>query len=405
MGHRVVGTASLSGGHTETEALPEPTAQELSEVLDSIYDAALDPDAWPRALQRAGTFLACGCGIIASVDALHLDSSPVFHWGYEERFLQSLSETAKANGLLRKSLRRDVCEVIAGRDVVEFQQYAASEAYERWAKPQGIVDVLQTILDRTATSVVVAGFSRLEHQGAADAQGRKRLTLLAPHLRRAFLIGKTIDMQRLRAAALAEAMDGLAAGIFLVDDEMHLIHANASAQALLSRGVLQAAGGVLRAPDGKAARMLGASVAAAARRAIDLPLDRTMIPLGGSQEGFAAYVLPLGTGRRHMPGRAQPAAAAVFVRGTAIAYPAPVQAISQMYRLTPAESRVLLLILEIRGVPAVAAILGLAEATVKTHLRSIFRKTGTASQAGLVELAAGHQSPLAAAFSPARQTA
>ena len=57
--------------------------------------------------------------------------------------------------------------------------------------------------------------------------------------------------------------------------------------------------------------------------------------------------------------------------------------------------RVLIAIVEIGGVPEVAAALGVSDATVKTHLGRLFGKTGTARQADLVKLVAGYAMPIA----------
>ena len=46
------------------------------------------------------------------------------------------------------------------------------------------------------------------------------------------------------------------------------------------------------------------------------------------------------------------------------------------------------------GVPEVAEGLGVAETTVKFHLRHLFEKTGTHRQADLVKLVAGFSSPI-----------
>ena len=57
--------------------------------------------------------------------------------------------------------------------------------------------------------------------------------------------------------------------------------------------------------------------------------------------------------------------------------------------------RVLLAIVDIGGVPEVAAALGVAVTTIKTHLSRLFEKTGVARQADLVKLVAGFSTPLA----------
>jgi DNA-binding CsgD family transcriptional regulator len=55
---------------------------------------------------------------------------------------------------------------------------------------------------------------------------------------------------------------------------------------------------------------------------------------------------------------------------------------------------VLIAIVEVGGVADVAELLGLSQATVKTHLRQIFAKTGVSRQADLVKLVAGFISPV-----------
>jgi DNA-binding CsgD family transcriptional regulator len=69
--------------------------------------------------------------------------------------------------------------------------------------------------------------------------------------------------------------------------------------------------------------------------------------------------------------------------------------ISRTYKLTPSEMRVLMMIVQIGGVPEIAPVLGIAEATAKTHLQRVFEKTGAKRQADLVKLVAGYMSPLA----------
>ena len=56
--------------------------------------------------------------------------------------------------------------------------------------------------------------------------------------------------------------------------------------------------------------------------------------------------------------------------------------------------RVLFALVEGGGVPEVAASLGIAETTVKTHLARLFAKTGARRQAELVKLVAGFAVPV-----------
>jgi DNA-binding CsgD family transcriptional regulator len=66
-----------------------------------------------------------------------------------------------------------------------------------------------------------------------------------------------------------------------------------------------------------------------------------------------------------------------------------------VFKLTPTELRVLLAIVELGSVPDVAAALGVADTTVRTHVGRLFEKTGARRQADLVKLVAGYATPLA----------
>jgi DNA-binding CsgD family transcriptional regulator len=80
----------------------------------------------------------------------------------------------------------------------------------------------------------------------------------------------------------------------------------------------------------------------------------------------------------------------VFVRKAAIDLAPPPVAIAQAFQLTPAELRVLFSVVEIGGRQEAADVLGISEATVKTHLHHVFAKTGTSRRSDLVKLIAGY---------------
>jgi DNA-binding CsgD family transcriptional regulator len=83
-----------------------------------------------------------------------------------------------------------------------------------------------------------------------------------------------------------------------------------------------------------------------------------------------------------------PLAAPAQPRGV-IAADVPLDVIAQRYRLTQSEMRVFETMLRVTGIKAIAEAVGLSQATVKTHLHNLFRKTGRNRQKDLVKLAAG----------------
>jgi DNA-binding CsgD family transcriptional regulator len=115
----------------------------------------------------------------------------------------------------------------------------------------------------------------------------------------------------------------------------------------------------------------------------------------GSLTQYVAHVMPLTAGNRTDVGTKFKTVAAVFVRETEIDVASPPKLIAQTFKLTPTELRIMLAIVEVGGVPEVAAALGIAESTVKTHLGRLYEKTGATRQADLVKIFAGYATLLA----------
>jgi DNA-binding CsgD family transcriptional regulator len=212
------------------------------------------------------------------------------------------------------------------------------------------------------------------------------------------LVGQLVDRTTAQAATFGDALDGIVAGLFLVDGGGQIVHANASGQAMLTQGVLlRGHGDKLMSHDANAAQGLNEIFSSAARDRGDLGQRGGAVPLTGrGGEHYVAHVLSLTAGTRRQVGADDRAVAAVFVQKASLDLPSPQQAIAKLYKLTPTELRVLSGIVQVGGVPQVAEVMGISVSTVKTHLRRLFAKTGTDRQADLVKLVAGYANPLVA---------
>lgn len=198
------------------------------------------------------------------------------------------------------------------------------------------------------------------------------------------------------AATFADTLDGLDVGLYLVDADARLIHANTAGQAILdARDVMHLIRGRLAAGDPEVNRTLRHVFAAAGYGDSALVVRGIAVPMIGSDgQRYVAHALPLTAGARRRAGVNYSAVAALFVRKVALTTTSHSEVIRKAFKLTPTELRVLLAIVELGGVPEVAAALGVAGTTVKTHVRRLFEKTGAARQADFVKLVAGYATPL-----------
>jgi len=258
-----------------------------------------------------------------------------------------------------------------------------------------MIDDMFCLLEKSATSCSIFQVIRRRKDGVADPEAKRWMGLIAPHIRRAALIGKVIDLQKVELAALTDSLDTLAAGMFLVDASGRIAHANASGHVMVAEAsVLRALGGRLGAIDPEANQMLLDSFAAAQSGDAAIGRKGIAVPLKAhTGERNVAHVLPLTSGARRKAGASYSAVATVFVHKAGVDLPSLPEAIVHEYKLTPSELRVLFTIVEVGGIPEVAQVLGIADTTARTHLKHLFEKTGAARQADLVKLVAGYSNP------------
>lgn len=373
--------------------------QGLSEFVASIYDAALDPDLWPSVLGSTAQFVGGSAAALFWKDAA-TKTGGVYHddGGLDGYFKQLYFEKYVAfDPSTNSQVFAAVEEPVTTTNWVPYDEFLKTRFYAEWSRPQKIVDFISVALDKSATTATMLGIFRHERHGVVDDETLRRVRLVVPHIRRAVLVAKAIDLKAAEAATFAAALDGLRAGLLLVDGRGRIVHANSAGLGLLADGgVLRVVGNRLTSSDGQTNNDLGeilrlagdGDAAAVGVKGIALPLT------GRDGERHVAHVLPLTSGARRRTGANHGAVAAMFVHKATITIPSPPEAIAKTYRLTPTELRVLLAIVDVGGVPEVAEALGVADTTVKTHLGRLYGKTGTGRQADLVKLVAGYSHPL-----------
>jgi DNA-binding CsgD family transcriptional regulator/PAS domain-containing protein len=376
--------------------MPEP--EQVLSLVGDIYDAALDPALWPDLLGKTRDFLGGSAAVLYSKELARKNASIYYDdGGLDPHYRQLyLDEYVKYDPSTTAEVFATIEQPLATADLIPYDEFLQTRHYREWARPQGLVDHLRIALAKSATSTTFFGVFRDQRQGVADDEMRRRMRLIAPHVRRAVLIGSTMEHKAAEAAAFADTLDGISAGMFLMDACGRMIHANASGRTMLDqRSVLRAGNGKVAAIEAEANQELNRIVALAGGGDAGVGIKGIAVPLTARDgERYIVHALPLTSGERRRAGAGYAAVAALFVRKAAQEEPAPYEAIARLYKLTPSELRVLLAIVQRGGVPEVADALGISEATVKTHLHRLFAKTDTRRQAELVKLVAGFCNPL-----------
>jgi DNA-binding CsgD family transcriptional regulator/PAS domain-containing protein len=373
--------------------LPEDDAEALSILTAELYDAALDRALWPAAMSDASCFMESFSSVVYEWSRSGEGRGFIYDDGELDPEYQALyhDRDVRLDPVTSENHQASIEEPFSISDVLDAESYRQSAFYREWSGPQHIVDLLTAPMLRTGRSTILFGAIRHERDGAVDEPMRRRMRLLAPHMRRALALTDIVGTAAPRAAEFENVLDGLRTGVFLADAEGRVLHANAAGNELLAEGdALRARNGRLSPSDLAAASALSLALEAAGNGTLPSGDSGHGIALAGQGgDHFAMHLLPLVGGRK----RADGAAAAVFVQRTTQAMIAP-DLVGRAFGLTPAEQRVLAHIVEAGSVAEAAERLRVSETTVKTHLHRVFSKTGTARQADLVKLLTGFAGPL-----------
>ncbi|PDT88935.1 helix-turn-helix transcriptional regulator [Bradyrhizobium sp. Y36] len=364
-------------------------ANRFSSLIGEIYDAAIDPALRSSALEQVAHFVGGCAAMIVSRDTARLSIEIHQHFGTDARFRQLYRDRyVELDLLLDRHLNLAPEQTIGVTDIMPHEEFLATSFYREWVEPQGAIDLATIALEKTAARTTILQVLRHRSRGTVDDAMRERMRLLAPHIQRSQIMGRQIRARSHTVDDLADVLDGLNTAICLLDADGRVVHANAACRQLFADANLLAMVG-----DRIVARNTQTDKIFRGLCEIDGG-PRRQIELATSADGqhYLLHAVPL---KRDRSLPRDIAATMLFVQRASMLPLLAADAIAAAFRLTPSELRVLMAIIEIGGVPDIAAKLGIAETTVKTHLGRLFEKTGAGRQADLVKIAAGFAVPFA----------
>jgi DNA-binding CsgD family transcriptional regulator len=378
----------LPGGCHESET--QVQLETFSKVVEAIYDCALDPYRWQNTIRLIADLCRSPTCIVAVHDYSSGRSELAYdEGGYEERFVRLHEEKYAAMNPFLSPLRMLPVGIVQTRAMlVDDAEFYESKFYQEWVSPQSLEDALTVKVLQTEHRI--GWLSTQTKQGQpryGDAEVRL-LSLLAPHVCRAFTISDALNLKTIRSEALETTLNALTSGVYLVDRLNRIIFMNATAKRQVEKGdVVRIENDHLAPVD----RMAHAVLVGAINEAI---ADEAVTPASGfslalpakTGAGLVAAVLPLTRGERQNVCGAFAALAAIFVQDPVVVPPFPGEAFAKLYGLTSSELRVLLAMAPGLSVKEAAEVLGISETTAKTHIQHIYDKTRVSKQTELMLL-------------------
>jgi DNA-binding CsgD family transcriptional regulator len=359
----------------------------FSSLVEALYDATLNPMDWPRVAQLfARTFGTESCaifqlnlaqgsagilGITGNFDAKAISDYEVYYH----------RKDPLAIGMLKSGTGRATLSA----EVVGEAEFLNSEIFDGYAKRLGIFWTVGSVVALEKQFMGAIGIHRPHGARAFEADDKRHLAMLLPHLSRAMLLQRRLQGLTQDNRIVVDALEKLSVGMIAVDAQATVLFANPTAERLLRAGLgLTCHGGCLGATDPTKEGELRRLIEQAGLASLGRPSEAGGVLALPRPEGrpLSLLVCPL---RPHALTIGSSVPAALLIFGDPDSSPSTsTQALIELYGLTPAEARLMAALVDGERLEDYADRHQISINTARTQSKQVFAKTGHGRQADLI---------------------
>ena len=366
-----------------------------SELIPEIYKATVDPGHWDYVLERLAALTQSNTACLYYLDKKLEVASTIAQFGCPKHMVQNYNKQfSKLDSLFDETTTNDekgesLCQFFspAENDFLNLE----SDIYENWMKPEGIyhlgrIQFLNDDLHKAAIAIL-----RNEDAGAWKEGDIRVINDIVPHLKRALDIHAEFTRLRMQQDALMKGLDRLVIGLILYDRNARAVYINPTAKAIIkSHPALDLNdddGLILNAvKDHKNLRQAILDTANIEPEdswkqsiAIGITHPDVVAPLPLLVTPMHAHLL---TSDLDYEG----AKVALFLSDPNLQQPISVNNLVSVYKLTPSEAQVAISIANGHSIEDIAKTSHHSAHTIRSQLKSTFRKTGVSRQSELIKL-------------------
>jgi PAS domain-containing protein len=208
--------------------------EDVFDVIDRVYAAAITPEAWHPALEAiAQVFGAIGVNLMFELGA-HRPDGVVVNYGVDPELVERYNAYyVSVDPLVEASLIQPVGSYV---DTAFIPGWRSSELFCDLAAPFDIAQIAGSPLIRTSHSYAALSMMRRSGESYLDGQPLRAFHLIGAHIRRALGVQSRLSAAEQRHAELAAVTDQLSVGVVLVDASGSVVSANRAAQRMAADG-------------------------------------------------------------------------------------------------------------------------------------------------------------------------
>jgi len=365
-----------------------------SNLIPEIYKATVNPAHWDYVLEKIAELTHSKTACLYYLDKSIGMASTIAQFGCPKHMIPNYNKQfAKLDSLFDMTVSDDVkgealCQFFSpgnnGFSGVEF------DIYENWMKPEGVYHLGRIqFLDDDSHKASIA-ILRDEDAGVWEKGDIRVFNEIVPHLKRALDIHAEFTRLRMQQDAMMKGLDRLVIGLILYDRNAHAVYINPTAKSIIkSHPALALNDDGLLLNAAKDHQKLQQTILDWA--SID-PEDswKQSVAIGITHPDVVAplplLVTPMHAQLLTSDLDYEGAKVAVFLSDPNLQQPISVSNLVSGDGLTPSEAQVAISIANGRSIDDIARISNHSVHTIRSQLKSTFKKTGVSRQSELIKL-------------------
>ncbi|MGH8221806.1 MAG: LuxR C-terminal-related transcriptional regulator, partial [Woeseiaceae bacterium] len=290
--------------------------------------------------------------------------------------------------------------VVSSADVVSDDELERTEYYDELIRPAKGFYSLNASLDVPGRTAAFVNFCRPRRDGAFDIAGAQALQALLPHFAAALELMHKLQVVRQQNNSLLQLLDQVDSGVILVDavGEPRFINSRAARILIEADGLTLGPAGLLAAASAATRRL---HQVIAGMKPVDDGLPRPgvveqrtslRLPRPSRRPPLLLSLYPIWRLDGAAPSGRRPSVG-IFISEPDVCAPIDRDALADAFRLTPREAAVADLLASGHDLKGAAQALAIGIGTARNHLKHVFEKTDTHSQARLMAVLRGFVGP------------
>ncbi len=365
-----------------------------SHIVPEIYEATIDPTHWDYVVTMIAKLTQSQYALLYYKNKDHEYASTIAHYGSpQKQELMFTDEYESLDDILAQKASENresdpkCTQFYPGSNGVMNNE---TELYRKWMEPNGIFHVGGAQFVDTDSHKAGIAILRDRESGIWGKGEIRVMDEILPHLRRALNIHSEFTHLRLRQDALLKGLDRLVIGLILYDRHAKPVYINPTAKAIIEEHpaleLQEDELFIVNAEDDKHLRKTITRTAA-----ID-PEDswKQSIAIGLTHPDVEAplplLVTPIHAHLITSDLDYEGAKVAVFLSDPNLQQPISVDSLVTVYNLTPTEAQVSISLANGHSIEEIAKLSHHSTHTIRSQLKSVFRKTGVSRQSELIKL-------------------